>query len=546
MRYSPLEGMIAEEVLGTRMMWQMSPMDSFLRFRDRKKKYSIQQALDAIPCSGSSKPRSVFLLVDGLQEVPHTSGSRDTLFADIIRTLCNYVNASRDFFVVGAVATTVSKPVDQVLHDSPQKRCYLHPDPLDGHAILKSSNMFIQMLVNDMGGHGRALEMLVESLQELRVDPDELEINLLASKLRLKLQGCYPSWFKVEDGDDLIPVFESALARQKFTSTNSHISSKFTVEDVVRLGLIRWNRKTHMLEVPFILFWLLTTEAPNASPVLTRLARDNVSSSIVMRTGLEGWRAWEEFIADFQSLKSKVFDGKVMTLEEFHAGAKLSNSAAKSLIKVREKNAVWTTKQYPSRSDKGVVEVIEHEQGEVPFKRLCDVLVVNGPNAPAADVFSCIQFLQNAPSGGEREEDGVWVNETFACRHRQKETLSQSDYENEREKAAGPDDFFMMFVTGDSNVNLESNGNRSRKSGLVDSKNFSAYFGPFAGRAFRSQEEPPNINTAPRSVLEAVEGIGPTRAKTILQERMSCPFNDLEDAANRTHIPEHIFNRLTF
>ena len=554
MRYLNDEGVSGDKILGTRMMWQMSPMDTLAHFLDRRKEYSIMQALDAIP-RNHTKPSAIFLLVDGLQMVPHTVGSSETIFADIIKSVCNRVNDSgRGYFVVGAIAATFSKSVDQVLHDSPQKRCSLYPHPLDGHAIIKSSNMFVRMLVDDMGGHGRALEMLMKSLQELGVDLDELRIDLLASTLRLKLQGCYPSWFKVEDGDDLIPVFESVLARQKFASTNSHISLKFTVEDVVRLGLIRWNPETHMLEVPFILFWLLTTEAPNTPPLLRRLARDNVSSGIAKkRTGLEGWRAWEEFVADFQSLKSKVFDGKEVTLEELHAGARLSDSAAKSLIRVSKKNVVWTTKHYPSRSDEQIgVDIIEHEHGEVSFKRLCDAVVVNGPGAPAADVFSCVHLKDPDASGEER--GGVWVNETFACRHRQKETLSQSDYENEREKAAGPADFFMMFVTGDSNVNLESKKlppshsgrGQALKNGLVDSKNFSAYFGPFAGRAFCLQEEPPNINTAPRSVLGAVEGIGPARAKTILQERVFRPFINLQDAVNRTQIPEHVLNRLTF
>ena len=543
MRYDSSEGVSGDYIIGTRMMWQMSPMDTLARFLDRRKEYSILQALDAIP-RDHTKPSAVFLLVDGLQMAPHTPGSSDTVFANILRSVCNRINDSgRDYFVVGAIAATVSEPVRQILHHSPQRRVNLVPGPLDGHAIVKSSNMLVQMLVDDMSGHGRALEMLVDSLEPLQrkgQDQDSFSLAELASSLRHNFRERYPTLFEL--GDDLLPLVESTFARRSFSSLQSSISPNFTVEDALTLGLIRWSPQTQTLEMPFILLWLLTTGTPNAPPLLRHLAHDNVSSGIVKRTGLEGWGSWQDFVANFQSLKSKVFDGKEMTLAELHAGAKLSDLAAKSLIRVQKQDVVWTKKRYLSRSDREIAEMIEHEEGEVPFKRLCDILVVNGPGAPAADIFSRVH-LRDSP---DASAGGVWVNETFACRHRQKETLSQSDYENEREKAAGADDFFMMFVTGDSNVDLESNGNRSRKNGLVDSKNFSAYFGPFAGRAFCLQEEPPNINTAPRSVLEAVEGIGPARAKTILQERMSHPFNDLLDAVNRTQIPEHILNRLTF
>ena len=46
--------------------------------------------------------------------------------------------------------------------------------------------------------------------------------------------------------------------------------------------------------------------------------------------------------------------------------------------------------------------------------------------------------------------------------------------------------------------------------------------------------------------MHAIEGIGPARAKTILHERASHLFDDLQDAVERTQIPEHVLNRLTF
>ena len=247
------------------------------------------------------------------------------------------------------------------------------------------------MLVDDIGGHGHALKMLVDSLQPLQKedqDQDSFSLAELASSLCYNFREHYFSLFEI--GDDLLPLVESTFAHHSFSSLQSSISPKFTVEDALTLGLIQWSPETQTLEMPFILLWLLTTGTPNAPPQLRHLVYDNVSFSIVKRTGLEGWGSWQDFVANFQSLKSKVFDGKEMTLAELHASVKLSDSASKSLIRVKKQDVVWTKKHYPSQSNREqegkAVETIEHEQGEAPFKTGY-ILVVNGPEALAADIF---------------------------------------------------------------------------------------------------------------------------------------------------------------
>jgi DNA uptake protein ComE-like DNA-binding protein len=56
----------------------------------------------------------------------------------------------------------------------------------------------------------------------------------------------------------------------------------------------------------------------------------------------------------------------------------------------------------------------------------------------------------------------------------------------------------------------------------------------------------PNINVAPRSVLESVRGVGERRAATILQARGEQYFEDLDDAHRRTNIPMNILSSFSF
>jgi len=61
-----------------------------------------------------------------------------------------------------------------------------------------------------------------------------------------------------------------------------------------------------------------------------------------------------------------------------------------------------------------------------------------------------------------------------------KEKLEQETYDVERNKSAGPDDFFILYTTTETPDDLAL----PDRSGLVDESCWMSYFGPFAGRAF--------------------------------------------------------------
>ena len=71
-----------------------------------------------------------------------------------------------------------------------------------------------------------------------------------------------------------------------------------------------------------------------------------------------------------------------------------------------------------------------------------------------------------------------------------KEKLNQETYNEERNKSAGPADFFILYTTAETLDDIAL----PDRSGLVDKSSWNSYFGLFAGRAFRyacPQDEEP-------------------------------------------------------
>jgi DNA uptake protein ComE-like DNA-binding protein len=138
------------------------------------------------------------------------------------------------------------------------------------------------------------------------------------------------------------------------------------------------------------------------------------------------------------------------------------------------------------------------------------------------------------------------VREVLQCKQ-VKEGVSLKQFAAENRKAAASADLFLLLTTSKTDI-FQPPANAVGVSipnlaAIVDEHCWSSYFGPFAGRAFRTLQKP-NINAASRSVLESVEGIGKGRAEAILKAREQKPFASIDDIHARTHIPTTILHRL--
>ncbi|PKY43613.1 hypothetical protein RhiirA4_457637 [Rhizophagus irregularis] len=72
--------------------------------------------------------------------------------------------------------------------------------------------------------------------------------------------------------------------------------------------------------------------------------------------------------------------------------------------------------------------------------------------------------------------------------------VSKKEYQEEREKSASENDFFVLFTTANCNIEIP------KRSGIVDRNAFTNYFGPFAGRAYRSAMTDPSISNKVKNI----------------------------------------------
>ncbi len=472
------EGDDANLLIGTRMMWQFADQlrMSFDEFQ-HKRQYRISDALKELERL-TGKPRheqAVFLLVDGLQRLQHELQSKTSVLAGAITSVCNIVNAGPEF-VVGVLAATVHVPINHFLSNSPQTRVFLQPPAVDGAFLVEkygADEPGLRLLVGDMGGHGRALELLEEVVREHPSRP--LPLAKVANKLYHKLIGKYDNW--IAKSTALFgPVVTAVLARSPFMHELDTVADGIAVEEVLGLGLVRWAGPNTPLDLSYVALWLMATDEQKLDLMLGDY--ESVEASLLQKNGRRDWRAWERLVASFRGLKSVAFAGEDVKLSDLHAGALLSDAAKRTDVRVRVRCQRVVEAVSKQNASAGNVKTTDGEEVDMSSG---EFVALNAHGAAAADVWSRVDIVP-AEEGGVATQ----VSEAIACRRR-KQKLDEKSFDKEREKAcSGDDDVFIFFQAGpvadDVKERVESDD--QRRLVVVGEKQMSAYFGVFAGRAF--------------------------------------------------------------
>lgn len=520
----------ADMEVGTRMMFQMvlGEKDWGAFIAHEKNHKSIGQVVEYIAEQLQSERRdlTIFLMVDGLQKLDNKEMSKSTPFYSCISTLAGYVNQTSSAFVVCCCAATVFLPVNQVLLDSPQSRLFLLPRKLDGNKIIGSRHdPTLRVLIDDMGGHGRALESLKEELDRVMklTTLSVYGFSTLANDVRKKLMDRYPDWVNKSSG------YKEALAlclSGADVKKDTKVVGDMTVDDILSLGL--FELKDDRLHCAYVWIWALSSLAGDSDLVgfpLDDYTSIHRQTNEAAPLGAQCWQHWEEFNTKFRMLKSSVLKGKTMSVTDFHAGAifDVSTTAGKPTFCVQQLTVQRASHQYHTKS--GSQDKIVCEQGTYQVSN-ANSIFLNGYGAPAGDAFL-----------------GLAGNSSLVREVHQYKLLTvkvtSENISTERTKAAGNKDLFLLFSVKDSDVSSED---LPSPCGFVDGRAFKSYYGPFAGRAFYAANDGKlEINQASRFQLESLVGVGKVRADKILTKR---PFENLEDAATKTKIPRRTLSRL--
>ena len=198
--------------IGNRMLFQL--IGENIAYSSFTEKYNVEPAevLEKLAEGEKISPKdmAVFILVDGIHALPHQNGQTQSMMKQAIDSVVSLVNAG-PYFCIGVFAATVYTSLEQTLANSSQNRILLVPPVIDGHIIIESDDPLVRIFIDDMGGHGRALEALQETMNEIDIStyPASRFMNCVKSKMESK----YPDLIK--KATDLVPILATVLTRQR-------------------------------------------------------------------------------------------------------------------------------------------------------------------------------------------------------------------------------------------------------------------------------------------------------------------------------------------
>jgi len=357
---------------------------------------------------------------------------------------------------------------------------------------------FTNLLVNDVGGHARAMEIMASRFASIQSD-FEPKFPEFADNLRDALLDHYRDAFDMLK-DYTLPLVQCILSRREILLDDAITpGSNLRWEHVTSSGLIWFTSMTRRghLEAPYIWLWMIGrmwlkdlentefrgAEDPDEKYIRRFLIDWKFNDYEYLHNLLTGkgngptWQSFEKFCGSFRILRSLGFgDGVMVPLATLHLGCKLRDDR-KTMVVNRHLKLAEARHQYRTDSIEGrnqysdaqsAEEVVTKNNGNLKTDAQLSHLFVN-----AGDIFISI----------ETPSEGKIVREIGQCKFIQN-TLSNKDYDQERKKSAGPDDIFIVY----SPKGISHDVTLPDRCGIVDDSCWKNYFGPFSGRAYLSWE----------------------------------------------------------
>jgi hypothetical protein len=202
---------------------------------------------------------------------------------------------------------------------------HLTPPPLRGEdVVIFKEDPVIRVLIDDMGGHGRALEALSEALNDIGAErfPD-YGFSRLANDARASLQQKCPDWKDHANTYTKLPV--AVLTRHRLEREDTLPGTLWKVDDVTSLGLFRYNDFTRVLECPHIWLWIMagwTSDEPLKDFRFDTYDEQQRHCDPSAPLGMQCWQHWKEPNVMFRCLKTELLEGEDVSLVQLHAGAR--------------------------------------------------------------------------------------------------------------------------------------------------------------------------------------------------------------------------------
>ncbi|RHZ90174.1 hypothetical protein Glove_5g80 [Diversispora epigaea] len=467
--------------VGTRMLFQL--LREKMMFHEIIRTYKPPDPLDVVTLIAKHYNRdlrniTVILVVDSMQHLMENKDDglkSNSLFYKTLTSVADL--AFSGIFVIPICTSPITWPVEDVLKYSMQKRIYLPvaslqpPSYRQGDSLVPvfKNDEVTNTLVEDCGGHGRALEALDDCLAGRSIE--ECNVDTLMNDLRYELFEKYHNAISIS-GKDARPIARAILTRRLLDRYKPIPKTDKTPDEFAGHGLIRFeqigNSSKGYLTAPYIWLWrLVEISQMLRDPILRDCEFADYGEQRALLNPVASLQSFGKFVASFRCVKSAVIEeDELITISEVHAGARLNGDiqfknhnlqlkVAKHNTDTKSKSLTtskWNVNCYDSTID---VQKFQH-------------CIINAPASPHGD-----SFLSLDQPGTETPNE---IHQFKLL----KKAVSKKEYLEEREKSASENDFFILFTTTDCNVEIP------KRSGIVDRNAFTNYFGPFAGRAYRS------------------------------------------------------------
>jgi hypothetical protein len=190
-------------------------------------------------------------------------------------------------------------------------------------------------------------------------------------------------------------------------------------------------------------------------------------------TGKSIWQDFETFCCYFRILRSLWFKNEEKVgFKRLHSGCKKLRDDSNTIVVNRRLYYQDSTETTSAK------DVVTKHDGTLNTEYQLHRVTLNGHSASAGHFFLRIQTLVRQFPLSWPSQNEI-VREVGRCKF-VKEKLDEKTYNEERNKSAGPADFFILYTTAETPDDIAL----PDRSGLVDKSSWNSYFGPFAGRAF--------------------------------------------------------------
>ena len=501
----------AQRFVACRMLWQLREANAtafaearvpqnFAEFRAQcSKDLAAEAVLRAVLTLEEVKCATIVIGIDGMQNLSGftqraVEDGKKEPFYQVMQEVCRLINQKEAPFVVGCVTATQS--MDHGLATSPQARKFLQLPSVTQVTVNKVDQIpnhpLKHLLVMDMGGHGRALECLVNALTKMESASGDAVVGAVMADLFDK----YPnagmfgrSDSRSFDDSDIKGILRASLCG-KWIARGSTIANV----NPEKMMLIRLNYNSgqteYRIDLPYIwLHMMLSRHTISYDLQSWRL----MDYSSFLKDALTDGREWELFNANFRVLRSHAFeDMEEISVASLHRGA-IINEPVKSMTVVNRHLKLGRAKaRLASKSSCcGNPKPKQSSDAETPSPGLwahqCKAvqdgkeitvtmtdkttLLLNANSAPAADAFL---MLDQVTPNGER----VAISECLQMKHGHSAALLDEEFE----KACDKGDILVLLRNTRDKAPTSKNGHIV----FVSEEQFEAYFGLYAGRAFNA------------------------------------------------------------